>query len=175
VSKSTVILFALLLGGLNCISQTNPQAACPGFSLPPPQLRPLGVQSDSSNSVADAGNYTNSFSQESPETVELQKSWVVSSSSFAQSTIVSQLPVRLTLDTQPGEADLRTYRLLAENGYWNRPSPQSDNVFVRVVNDIFEPATFRVGKTTVACSIVTALKKKNPLCLLNPIVLNVSW
>ena len=34
-----------------------------------------------------------------------------------------------------------------------------------------------VGKTTVSCSILTAIKRKNPLCLINvnPYFLKVSW
>ncbi len=34
---------------------------------------------------------------------------------------------------------------------------------------------FHIGKTEWSCSILTAIKRRNPLCLLNPIVLNISW
>lgn len=46
---------------------------------------------------------------------------------------------------------------------------------VRSLDSVFRPEEFRVGKTSVSCSITTAIKRRNPLCLLNPIVLNVSW
>jgi hypothetical protein len=65
--------------------------------------------------------------------------------------------------------------MLTENGYLRRPPPRSDNRFVRYLNTTFEPAPFRVGKTKVHCSLVAAIKHKNPLCLLKPMVLNISW
>jgi hypothetical protein len=41
---------------------------------------------------------------------------------------------------------------------------------------VFRPEEFHLGrKATVSCSILTAIKRKNPLCLLNPIFLHVSW
>jgi hypothetical protein len=56
-----------------------------------------------------------------------------------------------------------------------RPEPRSENVFVRGVEDIFEPEVVRLGKTTFTCSLLTAIKRKNPLCLINPIFLQLSW
>lgn len=45
----------------------------------------------------------------------------------------------------------------------------------RSLDSVFRPEEFRVGKTTVSCSVATAIKRRNPLCLLNPIVFNLSW
>jgi hypothetical protein len=56
-----------------------------------------------------------------------------------------------------------------------KPAPKPDNFLTRGFNSIFEPEEFHVGKTTICCSVATAIKRKNPLCLLNPLVLNVSW
>jgi hypothetical protein len=56
--------------------------------------------------------------------------------------------------------------------------PPPDNLLARGFNSftsIFEPEEFKVGKTMVSSSITTAIRRKNPLCLLNPIVFNVSW
>jgi len=36
-----------------------------------------------------------------------------------------------------------------------------------------QPIQFR--KVSVSCSIITAIKRKNPLCLINPIFLDVRW
>jgi hypothetical protein len=55
------------------------------------------------------------------------------------------------------------------------PFQKSEDVFSRSIDSIFRPEEFRVGKTTVSCSILTAIKRKNPLCLLNPLFVNVSW
>jgi len=40
---------------------------------------------------------------------------------------------------------------------------------------VFEPEVIHLRKIDVSCSLITALKRRNPLCLINPIVLNVSW
>ena len=56
--------------------------------------------------------------------------------------------------------------------------PPPDNLLARGFNSftgLFEPEEFKVGKTKVSSSITTAIRRKNPLCLLNPIVFNVSW
>ena len=55
------------------------------------------------------------------------------------------------------------------------PPVASDNPLDRVLVDPFTPIGIPVGKTTVSCSVVTAIKRRNPLCLLNPIALNISW
>lgn len=82
---------------------------------------------------------------------------------------------QIILDSYPGEFDYRAYRLLHQSDFLRRPEPPPDDLFSRLAIEIFVPETFRIGKTTVACSLVTAIKRKNPLCLLNPNVLNVSW
>jgi hypothetical protein len=55
------------------------------------------------------------------------------------------------------------------------PEQKSENVFVRAVEDVFEPEVVHLGKTTFTCSLLTAIKRKNPLCLINPIFLQLSW
>jgi hypothetical protein len=55
------------------------------------------------------------------------------------------------------------------------PLRRTEDLGSRFCESIFQPEEFRVGKTKVACSLLTAIKRKNPLCLLNPIILNVSW
>ncbi len=45
----------------------------------------------------------------------------------------------------------------------------------RFFDQVFRPEEFHVGKHTVSSSITTAIKRKNPLCLLNPIVFQASW
>lgn len=70
---------------------------------------------------------------------------------------------------------LRYYERLNTAGYMNpTPAPATD-LFSRTVNTLFQPEPVGVGKATVAFSPITAIKRKNPLALLNPIVLNISW
>jgi len=70
---------------------------------------------------------------------------------------------------------LRFHERLEQGGYLTKPEPPSDNRLVRFAESTFRPEVFKVGKTSVSCSIVTAIKRKNPLCLLNPFVLSISW
>jgi len=43
------------------------------------------------------------------------------------------------------------------------------------VQSIFTPEVVHIGKVPVSCTIVTAIKRKNPLCLLNPYFIQISW
>jgi hypothetical protein len=70
---------------------------------------------------------------------------------------------------------LRYYERLELGGYLTRPEPPSDSRLLYVVEPIFQPEPIQVGRTIVSCPIITAIKRKNPLALLNPLVLNVSW
>ena len=55
------------------------------------------------------------------------------------------------------------------------PTRTSDNRIVNAMNAVFEPEVFHIGKISASASIVTAIKRKNPLCLLSPAVLVLSW
>ncbi len=60
------------------------------------------------------------------------------------------------------------YLVLAEE-------PVFDHGVNRFLDQVFRPEEFHVGKHSVSSSITTAIKRKNPLCLLNPIVFQLSW
>ena len=45
----------------------------------------------------------------------------------------------------------------------------------RSFDSILRPEYFHLGKTTASCSIWNAIKRKNPLCLLNQTFLHLSW
>ena len=66
------------------------------------------------------------------------------------------------------------YRRLEERNDLFAPQP-SQNRFVRATDAIFSPAPIRLGSTYISFTPVTAWKKRNPLCLLNPLVFNISW
>ena len=44
-----------------------------------------------------------------------------------------------------------------------------------VLDPILVPEVLKLGKVRVASSLINAVKRKNPLCLLNPIVFAASW
>jgi len=182
MNSTAVSLIATTLGALACFSQTNSPAPCQWFSLPSPQLRTLTQVADSPTSVLS--NETTSVRFSLHDSQSVSKSLLITETHATAApaweadleiSATNRLPERMTLVGPLGESDLRNYRWLDENGYLKRPPVKSDNAFVRVANNIFEPTPVRIGKTTVVCSIITAIKKKNPLCLLNPMVLSISW
>ncbi len=67
------------------------------------------------------------------------------------------------------------YRRLDEGGYLTRPELKPDGLLARLA-DSFEPEVIHLGKTTtLSCTLITAIKHKNPFCLLNPVFLVLSW
>jgi len=70
---------------------------------------------------------------------------------------------------------LRIYDRLEKGGYLTRPALPSEDRLDRLVNTIFVPEPIQFRKVSVSCSIITAIKRKNPLCLINPIFLDVRW
>jgi hypothetical protein len=59
--------------------------------------------------------------------------------------------------------------------YLVRNEPMSDQALNRFVEDVYRPEVFHLGKIPMSISVWTAIKRKNPLCLLNPIVFQASW
>jgi hypothetical protein len=69
----------------------------------------------------------------------------------------------------------RLYQKLERGGYLARRDPPVENVFTRTMDAIFAPEVIQIGGTSIALSPYTAIKRRNPLCLLNPIPIVVSW
>ena len=70
---------------------------------------------------------------------------------------------------------LQVYERLERAGYLTRPELPTEDRLDRLVNTIFVPQPIQFRKVSVSCSIITAIKRKNPLCLINPIFLDVRW
>jgi len=81
----------------------------------------------------------------------------------------------ISAETRERAIMLKYHERLERGGYLTLPEPPSENRLVRLAESTFRPEVFKIGKTSMSCSIVTAIKRKNPLCLLNPVVLNLSW
>lgn len=69
----------------------------------------------------------------------------------------------------------RLYEKLERGGYLARRDPPANNMFTRTMDAIFVPEVIELGGTAIALSPYTAIKRKNPLCLLNPMPIAVSW
>jgi hypothetical protein len=65
--------------------------------------------------------------------------------------------------------------LLREPVYVPEPAGAIGWVQTKVVEPIFTMETVRVKKVFISGSIVTAIKRKNPLALLNPMVIAIDW
>lgn len=89
---------------------------------------------------------------------------------------VSETPPQMTAaDVFFGAGDLHGRAVRSDRFYLTEPEPISNDPIVRIVDNIFTPEIVHIGKTPVTCSVVTAIKRKNPFCLLNPIFFQASW
>jgi hypothetical protein len=70
--------------------------------------------------------------------------------------------------------DLQIYERLQRQGCFAK-AQQSESRIERAVDSIFRPEVMYIRKVSISCSVVTAFKRRNPLCLINPCVLQVSW
>jgi hypothetical protein len=66
------------------------------------------------------------------------------------------------------------YERLEREGYLTRPELPSENLLVRFANAT-EPEVIHWNKISITSPVITAIKKKNPFCLINWIVLDVRW
>jgi hypothetical protein len=104
-------------------------------------------------------------------------------SSLSSSNGIPPLVISLNSGSSLGEmrSDIneermeRLYRKLERGGYLAPREQKSDNKFVRAMDAIFTPEVIEIGGTAIAFSPYTAIKRKNPLCLLNPVPIAVSW
>lgn len=78
-------------------------------------------------------------------------------------------PPPAILESTLAEGEFHSRVIRTDRVYLTRSEPGS------FVESFFTPEVIRVGKASVSCTLVTAIKRKNPLCLLNPFVFQVSW
>ena len=67
------------------------------------------------------------------------------------------------------------YERLERDGYFAKPQLADESRLDSFLKSTFEPEVFHLRKVSVTCSLVTAIKHKNPLCLINPFFLDVRW
>jgi hypothetical protein len=78
---------------------------------------------------------------------------------------------RMELDTERLVRSLDRYRWMNGTECLTRPEFHDRTL----LDAIFEPEVIRLRKVDLGGSLITAIKRKNPLCLLNPIVFWMSW
>jgi hypothetical protein len=162
-----MLLFAVVLGCAAASGQTNdwPKAG-PVFAL---HLQ-LRVPDEAPKSAAPAGSLGSGGAPElrtkfAPAAEISQPAWTRLNTGFETTS----------LSVRQRDFEVAVFNRLDRAGYFARPQRESDSAVVRWAEGTFRPEVLRIGKTEVTCSLVTAIKRKNPLCLLNPMFLNVSW
>jgi hypothetical protein len=67
------------------------------------------------------------------------------------------------------------YARLDREGYLARPEAPSENRLVRLAKSSFEPEVIHWRKVSISSPVITAVKRKNPLCLISLTFLDVRW
>ena len=82
-------------------------------------------------------------------------------------------PLRIEISQERIEQAIDRYQWM--NGSSSFLGSQTDSQFSSPGERLFQPAIIRIGKIKVSVSLITAIKRKNPLCLLHPVFLNINW
>jgi len=80
-----------------------------------------------------------------------------------------------TISQEFGSAESALFQRLDRQGYFSRRTAREEKPFDRFINSIFAPDFIHLGKVDVSCSILSAINRKNPLCLINPIFFQLTW
>ncbi len=149
--KTTSMLFVALLftPGLAARAQTNFSTA--GFVLPPMHLRAeLTLDSPEDNSTAAP------FLVHAVETNSPEREMVASSGETFNA--------------------LETYNTRSDRLYLTPEiEPPAQSPLGTNLSSIGEPEVLHLGHRTLSCSAITAVKRRNPLCLVNATVLKMTW
>ena len=170
--KLLYIAFALAAGSSLISGQTNLLAyRCQLYSIPPLQLCSEGGQTASSHATLIPAETLSV----APLKLELAPTPSEPDTPNLRSAERLTASFETTAASREREFDLQVFHRLDQAGYFDRPRAGSDSPVVRWAEKTFEPSVFHIGKTDVTCSVLTAIEHKNPLCLLNPYFLTVSW
>jgi len=94
--------------------------------------------------------------------------------SRASAETITGMSLQGYMSTDVDESFADTYRRLEERRDLFA-TPPSNNRFVRATDAIFTPVPIQIGTTQISFTPVTAWRKRNPLCLLNPLVFHISF
>lgn len=156
-----LVSFAVASCCLHSAGQTkfDSVAASRLYDVPPPPLRMLSAKLELQSPAAALENARLEVQSKSAEPEKITPA-------FANVA---------TLSERDQEEFLQLFHRLDDFGYFNRPSVDSDSPVVHWAKGTFEPEILHLGKTTLTCSLLTAIKHRNPLCLINPYFLTFSW
>ncbi len=82
----------------------------------------------------------------------------------------------VSASTEETAGALTSYNTRSDRFYLEPPlEPPPESPLGRTFASIGEPEIVHLGSKPVACSLVTAAKRKNPLCLLNATFFKMTW
>ena len=137
------------------------------FSLPQLQLRLPSLQSShSTQSAAISGVKELELKPPFPTQPESDPASTTNTVRFANT---------LNLAASGTFSDMSPYPVRDLGSFLIKRDPEALGLLRHPVDAIFEPESLRLGKVKFSCSIVTAIKRRDPLCLLNPAFLGFSW
>jgi hypothetical protein len=84
---------------------------------------------------------------------------------------VETIAVEAVLSTD----DLHSEVVRSDRFYLTQVKVSSDGGALGFLEEILKPEVLRLGKVSVSSPLLTAIKRKNPLCLINLTVLQVDW
>jgi len=153
------LCIGLLMSVTVCLAQTNGPGGTPGplFSLPKSKLIALESGSEVAKTNASFG-----------EPLEVKESITSPYSATATTPEISSSSFK-------SDFEYSVYLRMDKFGVFDRPERPSDSLIDRSIDAVFRPEVIQIRKVAVSCSLITAIKRRNPLCLLNPIVLNFAW
>jgi hypothetical protein len=166
MKRLLVHLFVFAACGVVCSGQTNPPCSpATLFSVPTTQLRLAAPQTEQSKPDSTPSNEESRDSRLNSAETSLPKTSTNSAGAFE---IVES-------EIDPRAYDPNTFGSLLESGLIVRAPAVTESRVVRFIEDGFRPDVIPIGKVKVSCSVITAIKRKNPLCLLNPYVFILTW
>jgi hypothetical protein len=160
MNRITLWAWLALFFAITACAQTNSADACRSlFLVPGSHLRDQQSDAQSPSPAASAVQVVSS-GQVFPDTTAGMDERLRS--------------VRVSLSTGMDKFDLDLLHKLELDGSFI-PQPEPPTGLAKFADSVFRPEVISLGKTKFTCSLITAIKRKNPLCLINPCFLNFSW
>jgi hypothetical protein len=82
---------------------------------------------------------------------------------------------QMSLEANPNPAEAALFSRIAREGLLQPPAPEYENDFERKMAVGFRPEIIHLGHVTISSPIITAIARRNPLCLLDPIFLQIGF
>ena len=89
--------------------------------------------------------------------------------------LVAEISRGVISNTESDSSPLHQYQRMNEYDLFAKPGDKSEGSDWDVIGNIFALDDVKIGKAHLSGSVVTAIKRKNPIHLLNPIIFEVAW